>query len=210
MFTRIWTLSAAAVILLFSGCGLFPTSHQNERTRFSVDIQYSGKADQQGVQPFLMSGRNTGMKNLQKTGYSETVDVVRIMVLDFSKYNDLDEFYASDEYHEYNHLIEHWSGDLSYWSEWEKLFSQSFSIAANQTAVIEADTARATVPGANGLNYFIVAMLENGKIRYAGENMALGEEGKTERIHIEVYEWWFSDYYPASVPDQTVTSGTRD
>ena len=182
-----------SLIIITISCSLFPTKSDSTDTRFNIDFKYGTKFD--GPDPLpLLHQKAAENHRLAKPLKPELIDVVRVMVLDFSKYNDLDEFFASDEYHEFIHVTSEWTGDLQYWAEWEKLFGQVLSIASNQTITIEGDSARGNVPGVIGMNYFIVAMLEDGKIRYAGENMAVGREGETETIEIEMYQWVFDDY----------------
>ena len=181
------------IIIMTASCSLFPTKSDSTDIRFNIDFKYGTRPSR--PDPLrLLRQKAADINQLTKPHTSESIDVVRVMVLDFSKYNDLDEFLASDEYHEFIHVSNEWSGDLQYWSEWEKLFGQVLSIASNQTIAIEGDSARGNVPGVIGMNYFIVAMLEDGKIRYAGENMAAGKEGETETIYIEMYQWFFDDY----------------
>jgi hypothetical protein len=179
--------------LIIASCSLYPTKPGSTDIRFDMNFKY---VDEKNISaPLLSLDRSRGENApLSKPSEPVMIDVVCVLVLDFSKYNDLEEFFASEEYHEFIHVSSEWSGNLQYWAEWEKLFSQVLSIASNQTISIEGDSAIGNVPGVIGMNYFIVAMLENGKIRYAGENMAVGEEGKTQTIYIEMVQWFFDDY----------------
>jgi hypothetical protein len=187
------TFSIIPLLMITISCSLFPTKPGSTDIRFNMNFKYADKRNTSVPLRFL--NQNTdGNFQLSKPDIPLMIDVVCVLVLDFSKHNDLEEFFASEEYHEFIHVSSEWTGDLQYWAEWEKLFGQVLSIASNQTIPIEGDSARGNVPGVIGMDYFIVAMLEDGKIRYAGENMAIGEEGKTETIYIEMYQWSFDDY----------------
>ena len=185
--------SIIPLLIITISCSLFPTKPDSTDIRFNMNFKYTDERNTSVPLRFLTQNTD-GNFQLSKPDEALTIDVVCVLVLDFSKYDDLDEFFASEEYHDFIHVSSEWTGDLQYWAEWKKLFSQVLSIASNQTIPIEGDSARGNVPGVIGMNYFIVAMLEDGKIRYAGENMAIGEEGKTETIYIEMYQWFFEDY----------------
>ncbi|MBN1780953.1 hypothetical protein JW948_07515 [bacterium] len=195
------------VLFICSRCGMFPTQTGNGVPVFSMQIQYSGQLCPGSTFPFFRKGDSGSVHGLAKSFSVHSIDAVRVMVLDFSKYKDLEEFWNSEEYSDFLIIAREWTGDIDEWAEWERIFSKAFSIASNQTISIEGDTARGIVPGVSGLNYFIVAMLEKGKIKYAGESHARAEEGKTRNVEVQMYEWLGEpDEYPYYYYEEPVDS----
>ncbi|HEX9933814.1 MAG TPA: SUMF1/EgtB/PvdO family nonheme iron enzyme, partial [bacterium] len=96
----------------------------------------------------------------------------------------------SDWFAEYTRVRDdEWTGDRNSWSEWVRFIGNYMHIAANQALKIEGQEASGMVAGAIGLNRIIVALIENNIIRYIGEGTALGVEGETQNIEIQVYSW---------------------
>jgi hypothetical protein len=164
------TFSIIPLLMITISCSLFPTKPGSTDIRFNMNFKYADKRNTSVPLRFLNQNKD-GIFQLSKPDVPLMIDVVCVLVLDFSKYNDLEEFFASEEYHEFIHVSSEWTGDLQYWAEWEKLFGQVLSIASNQTIPIEGDSARGNVPGVVGMNYFIVAMLE----------VKIWQSGKKER-----------------------------
>ncbi len=125
----------------------------------------------------------------------QEIDLVRVMIVDFSNYEKWDSVTVTDEWDVFVNDRDTWAGDLSNWGEWEKLLGNHFRIVANQTLEIKEEYAEGVVPGALGLNAILVALLEENVIRYWGETYVHGVEGEASEVFVEVWEQYYEEEY---------------
>ncbi len=184
------TVTWLIVSILFLSCQQHPTRPQKGEVAFKFKFAF---AENMPESHFMYHGYKniSGTENkLSKSALDDAVDMGHVMVLDFSAYADMQEFYNSEEFNAYHEAVEKIEEDsLNSWSQWVSLFNESFSIAADQQFSITGDTAFVTVTGVPGLNYILVALTENNQIMYTGENHTHGEEESQEDIYIYLYRW---------------------
>ncbi|MBC7185833.1 MAG: hypothetical protein H5U38_02245, partial [Calditrichaeota bacterium] len=175
----------AGGFMLFSHCSKQPTSDGREAgitLRFVYDPAGApriGKAPGRPSAPAQPFAKRTGQ---------EKVDIVRVMVLDFSAYDSAWQYFESEDYHTFEHARDNWPGDLKYWAEWRKLLGDFFRVVADQALSIEGDYAKGTVTGVVGLNYLCVGMIEGDSIRYWGEGAVMVREGEPAHAAVQVWD----------------------
>jgi uncharacterized protein YfaP (DUF2135 family) len=159
---------------------------------------------------------------MNKKMEAQSIDLARIMVADLSAHETIEAFWGSEDYREFMDDFNEWEGDLTKWSEWERLIGDHFEIISNQNLRIEDNRVRGTVPGVQGLNYFFVALLEDNVIQYDcfgdPDALAMGVEGETKEVAINMQrrvpqgDFYVRITYPqsgAQISQRTVTiSGT--
>ncbi len=166
-------------------CAKEPTSAEKEAT-IGLRFRYSSQgAPRLGRLPACPRQQATP---LAKPAQSAEVEMVRVMVLDFSAYDSSMQYFESEDYRHYTHARDTWAGDLKYWGEWRKLLGDFFRIVADQALNISGDVAKGTVTGVMGLNYLCVAGIEADTIRFWGEGEVMVREGEHAHAHIQVWD----------------------
>ena len=120
--------------------------------------------------------------SLAKSLALESIDEVRVMILDFSAYDSSWQYFASQDFAEYEIARDNWTGDLDKWGEWQKLLGDYFRVVADQSLNIEGSQAKGTVSGVIGLNYIFLMLLENGERHVVYENEVRAIEGETVTV----------------------------
>jgi formylglycine-generating enzyme required for sulfatase activity len=153
---------------------------------------------------------------LGKAVQTQSIDLAMVLVVDFSAYDSWGDVVQTDWFNDYARARDtEWTGDRNSWSEWVRFIGNYMRIAANQALEIKDREAVGTVAGAKGLNRIIVGLLENNVIRYFGEGMAVGMEGETQDVEIDVYAWNGTTGGQATVaaveikPDSTLLFGNQ-
>jgi hypothetical protein len=95
---------------------------------------------------------------------------------------------VEEDFQEYSETRDNWPGYLGHWDEWVELLGDFFRIIDEKSLTIEGNQARGTVSALVGLNYVIVALIEDGCIRYFGEGEVRTEAGETSHLHLSVVE----------------------
>lgn len=188
------------VAILFLSCQHHPTQPENGEITFNFKLVFA--ENQSMPESHLMQyGTNNTYKTvvtLEKRSIQDAVDMGHVMVLDLSEYEDMQEFRNSDDLANYLQAARKIEEDsVNNWSQWKSTFKESFSIVDDQNFSIENDTAFVTVTGVAGLNYLIIALSDNDRIRYKGEDHTHGED---ETIWIYLYEWEY--YVPPEEPQE--------
>lgn len=109
-------------------------------------------------------------------------DLARVMVVDLSAYRDSEALSVSDQYGDYLTALETWRGDFSFWSDYEKVIGDHFTIVTNQTLDIVGDYVEGTVPGVVGLNRVVIAIIRNFRIAAWGEGDVTGVAGESAAV----------------------------
>ncbi len=178
------------ILLIQLSCSEFSTKPSNDGPQFNVQVSF---VDEMSAENLMYSGYERIQKNrsgLNKSAITEAVDQGHILVLDFSKYEDMQAFWGSPEQEAFNATVQKITEDsLSNWSQWISAFEENFDIVTDQSFSVEQDTAFLDVSGVIGLNYFILALTENDLIRYTGEDHGHGEAGESETIYVWMSEW---------------------
>lgn len=183
---------AAFALLLTSGCGRQSSLAPEKAPGLTLQFRY---VDHPGdPSKILAVPGSLPAPGMNKPFSAQGIDLVRVMVIDLSRWANSEEFFSSEEFQAYaTYRDSVWlpTTDETLWGEWEKLLGNYFQIVSNQTLAIESDSlARGTVVGAEGLNRILVALIQNGKIIYWGEGDAVGRKDETTSVMVEV--WLFN------------------
>jgi hypothetical protein len=149
----------------------------------------------------LVSDSNANMNNrlisvklpssaLGKANQSESsVDQVMVMILDWTMYDSIAEYFNSDDYKQFSVVRDTLlsQNKLTKWDDWVKLLGDYFRIVANQSLNIEGDNAHGVVAGVEGLNYVLVQMFENGVLMHTFEGHVRAKAGETNKADITQY-----------------------
>jgi len=121
------------------------------------------------------------------------IDFVRVLVLDLSKFNTIDEFYTSDVYQRYER--EYWNvaetARVLSWEDYKRLWSNFFPVVTDQTLQIKGGYAEGLVNAAEGLNKIVVSAVKDGKVVYYGEGHAIANK---ERMHSAKVVMWPAEH----------------
>ena len=187
--SRIYS-SMTILILIFSmQCTRVPTQPSDGKASLAFKVNYVSESEPGILGKNRLSNQEGSVNSMAKIRANQEIDLVRVLILDLSEFDSLQVLLDSDDYHDYKHVRDSWEGDLTNWSEWEKLLGDYFKIIVNQNLTIESDSAKGSLTGVIGLNYFVIAMLKDGKVRYWGEGPVEGKEDHTEQVTINVYKW---------------------
>ncbi len=178
------------ILLMQLSCSEFSTKPSTDGPQFSVQVSF---VDEMPSENLMYSGYKRIMKNrpdLNKSAITEAVDQGHVLVLDFSKYENMEAFWGSEEHEAFNETARKIEEDsLSNWSQWVSAFEENFNIVADQSFSVDEDTAFLNISGVIGLNYFILALTDNDLIRYTGEDHGHGVAGESETVYIWMSEW---------------------
>lgn len=182
--TRLLLLLGWSVLLLVQ-CGKQPASPQGGPSIALTLMFGPSGAPRIGKTP---QGAPASAQPLYRKMAQEKVDLVRVMVLDFSAYDSSSQYFDSEDYENYVQTRDSWPGDFKYWGEWRRLLGNFFRVVADQALTIEGDSAKGTVTGVVGLNYLCVAMIEADTIRYWGEGEVMVHEGHPAHAAVQVWD----------------------
>ena len=117
------------------------------------------------------------------------IDFIRVVVMDFSRFRNMDEFYLSPIYHDYEQ--EFWKVQEKVremtWTDYLRIWSDYFTIVTDQTLAIKGGYAEGLVNGVEGLNKIVVSAIKDGKIIYYGEGHSLAGKNKSTKAHITMW-----------------------
>jgi hypothetical protein len=167
-------------------CNKQPSNPEKKAVQFNFIFQKADDAEAQSSSalPIIASPASA----LQKALDLQTFEMVRIMVIDLSEYEDWENFADSSETgraYMANRAV--WDGDRGNWAEWKKFWQDYATIVVDQTLEIQATEAVGTVAGVIGLNEFVAALFQNGRVRWWVSGEGYGEEGETHDVPLT---WW--------------------
>jgi hypothetical protein len=173
-------------ILCGSGCERQPSNPSQDGASFQLNIHYLEHPDP-GAAGLFFPRHNGAASSVPKALGSLTIDEARVCVIDLSKYRSMEEVTHSDEYRAYSQDAAQFT-NFQVWGEWVKLIGAHFPIAVDQALQREGGFFTGKVAGGAGLNDIGVALIEQGKLHYLGEAIALGKEEGTQPINIGVFD----------------------
>ncbi|MDZ7412087.1 MAG: hypothetical protein ONB15_00960 [candidate division KSB1 bacterium] len=181
-----WPLLLVGLSLtLLAGCDKGPTSANQG---VSIELTFvSGAQSLPRIGKLPDRAQQPAGPLFRAAGKGE-VEMVRVMVLDFSAFDTSWQYFQSDDFRQFEHARDNWPGDLRRWAEWRKLLGDFFRVVADQALHIEGDVARGTVTGVVGLNYLCVAGIEADTIRFWGEGEVKVREGEHAHAPIQVWD----------------------
>ncbi len=179
-------LAAGTAALILFGCNKPVSGPENQSVQFKFRFQFMNPSHstflfkQKGEQPAVPMGKAVGF---------QSIDLARVMVIDFSAYRSWTEVTQSTWWEEYARARDTWAGNRQSWAEWKKFFGDYINIVSDQTLEIQGQEAVGTVNGVKGLNRIVVGLIQNNVIKYIGEGDGVGEEGETHEVEIQVFSW---------------------
>jgi len=177
-------LGVGFIALIFYSCNKPVSGPEDRSVRFTFDFQYMNSSQS----TFLFTPRGDRMAvPVGKAAGIQAIDLVRVMVFDFSAYGSWTEMTQSQWWQEYAREREGWTGNQQSWAEWKKFFGDHMNIVSDQTLDIRGQEAVGTVNGVQGLNGIVVGLIQNNVIQYMGEGSGMGVEGETHEVEIQVY-----------------------
>ncbi len=191
------SLTIFGLLLLTFSCSKQPLAPQTAATvHFKVDFVQSRPGSQ-------------GEGHLAKPALSATIDEAKVVVLDLSKYKSFEEFhqalYSGDQ--QADQLL--YLGNSIPWDDWVNNlksaagdlygFYGTFTLAMTDTGAVGEISVQP------GLNFFGLAFLDQGEIKFVGRSMDSVAGDKDNVVELQVYRVFKKDY-----PNVTIYSPSND
>jgi hypothetical protein len=175
-------LAVGAALILIGGCGN-PISPDSNKT-VHIKFQFQNTGGPRNTLAVAVSFDALSKGGLQKSLGVETIDMVRLMVLDMSALGSWNEFGATDAGREYLDLRANWQGDDTNWAEWKKFLVDYIPVISDQTLEIRGNEAVGNVTGVVGHTSFAAGLFWGSRVKYWYQGDAHGEEGETVVINL--------------------------
>lgn len=116
----------------------------------------------------------------------EDFDIIRVVVIDLSKFTSLSEYQYSALAQEFEREWLNFRDRVRepLWEDHINLWSNFFRIVSNQNLEIKGAFAEGTIVGVEGLNRIEVAAMRAGRIIYRGTAVAYGQKGNTTSVKV--------------------------
>ncbi len=143
--------------------------------------------------PRLILSPDSGInENIQHILKAESVEEVKVMILDFSIYDSSQQYFDSQDYQDYKKAQQNWTSEFDQWGEYEKLFKDHFRVVANSNLSLEETQAKGVVAGVIGLNYIFLGIIGHGEIQTIYESDVIAKEGETATVYMGEYYYNYS------------------
>jgi len=186
-FKKIFGWGVLLLVLILANCAKNPTKPSTSESGFTMIIEYGE------ITHGLFKKKTNDQEELKKPLSVQQYNMARIMVLDFTKYGNFDNFEQSADGVEYFTDLNAWTGNRDSWAEWKGFLGNYFSIVSDQTLNIGAELATGTVTGVSGRNHFFMAFTDGDILEYQGEGEADGVAGETVDVNITIEAWNVDD-----------------
>ncbi len=182
----LFIIFALAILL---SCNEQPNS-PDDTTQFVFEFTSSDNSKLPRLILSPESGINENIENLLKT---ESVEEVKVMILDFSIYDSSMQYFNSQDYQDYKEAQRNWPSEFDQWGEYEKLFKDHFRVVANSNLTLEETQAKGVVAGVIGLNYIFLGIIGHGEIQTIYESDVIAKEGETATVYMGEYYYNYSN-----------------
>lgn len=130
--------------------------------------------------------------SLRTTVEYEDLESVNVAVIDISGFTGEEDFYNSEARRGYQAALDSMLADSTFvptWKSYVRLWGSFFKLASDQQLGIDGAFARGTIYGVEGMNLLLVSGIQDGRITYVGQGMALASREGVTDVYVILWRW---------------------